>query len=390
MDLNFTREEEDFRLQVRSWIDANLPAVFRTTAGGRASKELRNEYYSKLAAKNWLCPSWPKEYYGPGWSLAEQYIFNKESTAAGAPNLGFGPTMIGPLILECGTAEQRKRYLPPIADATEWWCQGFSEPNAGSDLANLALSAVPDSDDYILNGQKIWTSAAHEADWIFVLGRTDTAVERKQQGITFFLVAVDTPGIEIRPIKQISGDADFYETFFTDVRVPATNVVGDVNMGWTLGKRLLTYERVATGGADLYSKLLEHLTSLVKKTTLNDGTLASEDSATRQTLVQHHMDLDALAALGYRGLTNMLKGNMPGPESSCMKVFGTELGQRITDMAQEMMGPESLYFLDRNHHEVEDGWPRAAAWSRATTIFSGTSEIQRNIISERVLGLPKG
>jgi alkylation response protein AidB-like acyl-CoA dehydrogenase len=389
MDLNFTQEEEDFRLEVRNWIAENLPEVFRTAAGGRASKEQRNEYFNKLSPKNWLCASWPEEYGGPGWSLAQQYIFSEESTAAGAPPLGFGPTMIGPLILECGTDEQRKRYLPPIADASEWWCQGYSEPNAGSDLANLALSSVLDGDEYVLNGQKIWTSSAHEADWIFVLGRTNTTLERKQQGITFFLVPMDTPGIELRPIKQISGDSEFYETFFTDVRVPAENIVGEEDMGWTMGKRLLTYERVSTGGAGAYTKNLERLTRLAKRTEIN-GAPALQDSVTRQKLAELHMDLDALAALGFRGLTNTFKGQMPGPESSCVKLHGTELGQHITDMAQDLQGPELLYFLDENYKDVEDTWPRTACWSRASTIFGGTSEVQRNIIAERVLGLPKG
>lgn len=387
MDLNFTKEEEDFRGTTREWIDQNLPDVFRQADDTRSTKEDRQVWYEKLAEKGWLCASWPEEHGGPGWSLAQQYIFSHEASRQGAPGAGFGVTMIGPLLIECGNEAQRKRYLPKIANAEEIWCQGYSEPNAGSDLAGLGLRAVRDGDEYVLNGQKIWTSYADEADMIFLLGRTDPEA-KKQEGISFFVAAMNTPGIEIRPIKQITDESHFFETFFTDARIPAENLVGPENGGWTLGKRLLTYERVSTGSAAAYQQVLDRLTNLAHEVQMNGGS-AVKNPMIRQRLAQLHIELDSLRALQFRGLTNLLHGKMPGPESSLNKLFGSELFQKITDLAQEIQGPLAQLWNDENFASLEQNWPRTTTWSRAYTIFSGTSEVQRNIISERVLGLPR-
>lgn len=389
MDLNFTKEEEDFRGITREWIGENLPRVYRDSdTNAQPTREDRVEWYQRLAQKGWLCQSWPEEDGGPGWSLAQQFIFNEESGLAGAPTKDMGVSMIGPLIIEFGTPEQKERYLPKIVAAEELWCQGYSEPNAGSDLANLALRAVRDGDDYVLNGQKIWTSGADESDMIFVLVRTDTHAKKKQAGITFMVASLNTPGIEIRPIRQITDESHFFETFFTDARVPAANVIGEENQGWTLAKRLLAHERSASGRADRFRKSLEALTELARTTRLN-GEFAMENSGIRQRISALHMELEALKALGYRSLTQLLQGKMPGPESSIVKLYGSELFQRITDLALEIQGPDSQLWNTGDLSGAEINWPKTAAWSRAYTIFGGTSEIQRNIIAERVLGLPR-
>lgn len=389
MDLTFTQEEEAFRQEAREWISANLPDEFKTSKT-RATRTERDIWYKRLAEKGWLCASWPKDAGGPGWSLAKQFIFKSEAAAQGAPPGDMGLSMVGPMMIEYASEEQKQRFLPKIAQAEEMWCQGYSEPNAGSDLASLQLRAVRDGDDFVLNGQKIWTSYAAESDWIFILARTDLSAKKQQEGISFLVSPIDAPGIEIRPIQQITGESEFFETFFTDVRVPVANLIGQENGGWTLGKRLLAHERVSTGGGAGYRQSLEKLTRLANKTKTN-GHYAIDDNAIRQRIAELHIELDALDALGYRGLTQLLHGDMPGPESSVMKVYGTELFQKITDLALEIQGPLSqVWWDDENLRDETEGWTKTAAWSRAFTIFSGTSEIQRNIISERVLGLPRG
>ncbi len=387
MDLNFTVEEEAFRQEAREWISANLPEVFRSSKT-RSNREHRDVWYKRLAERGWLCAAWPKEAGGAGWSLAKQFIFKEEAASQGAPPGDMGVSMVGPMMIEYASEEQKKRFLPKIYRAEEMWCQGYSEPNAGSDLASLQLRAVRDGDDYVLNGQKIWTSYAAESDWIFILARTD-ATAKQQEGISFLVSPIDAPGIEIRPIRQITGESEFFETFFTNVRVPVTNLIGRENGGWTLGKRLLAHERVSTGAGAGYRQTIEKLTHLANTTKLN-GHVAMDNDDTRHRIAQLHIELDALDALGYRSLTQLLHGAMPGPESSVMKVYGTELFQRITDLALEVQGPLSqVWWDDENLKDETQGWSKTAAWSRAFTIFSGTSEIQRNIISERVLGLPR-
>lgn len=389
MDLNFSPEDEQFRLMAREWIQANLPDHFKTDAdsGVLTSRSTRIEWYEKLAAKGWLCSGWPKQWGGPGWTMARQVIWGEETSSAGAPGPDMGVYMLGPLVIEYGTDEQRKRYLPPIAQAKEFWCQGYSEPNAGSDLANLALKAERDGDDFILNGQKIWTSGANEAEHIFILARTESG-PKKQHGITFMVAPMDSPGIRIEPIVQITDEAHFYETFFTDVRVPAANVIGQVNEGWGQATRLLAHERTALGGAQMFRKSLKRLIHLAERTEL-DGAPAIQNPEIRQHIAELSMKLDALGAVGYRGLTTILRGAMPGPESSIQKLFGSELYQEICDTALEIMGPACQIWNDPGNDKLTYGWPKVAVAARSYSIFSGTSEIQRNIISERVLGMPR-
>ncbi len=390
MDLNYTPEEEAFRLEARRWIDANLAEEFKRGAdtGAQTSKRARVGWYKKLAEKGWLCASWPKEHGGPGWTLAQQVIFQEEASAQGAPGVDMGVYMVGPLLIEYGTEEQKTRFLPPIARADLLWCQGYSEPNAGSDLANLALRADRDGDDYVLNGQKIWTSGANEADWIFLLARTDPHSEKKQTGISFLVAPMNSPGIRIQPIKQITGESHFYETFFTDVRVPVTHRIGNENEGWTLAKRLLFHERVGLGAARSFRKTLLKLTEYARRVRVNGGA-AIEDPLIRSRLAQLYIELDALRAVDYRRLTQLLRGEMPGPESSIMKLYGSELFQRMTDLALDILGPAAVLWQDRALKDLEDGWPKMAVGSRAWSIFSGTNEIQRNIIAQNVLGMPR-
>lgn len=391
MDLKHSPEDEEFRRMVRTWIEENLPADFRTQSdsGVLSSREKRLPWYRKLAEKGWLCASWPKKHGGPGWTLAQQMIFAEEASAMGAPGPDMGVYMLGPLVIEYGSDEQKARLLPPIASAEEFWCQGYSEPDAGSDLANLGLRAELDGDHYVVNGRKIWTSGANEADWIFLLTRTDPSATKKQTGITFMVSRMDVPGIAIEPIRQITDESHFYETIFTDVRIPVANRIGAENQGWTLAKRLLAHERTTLGGAQMYRKSLHRLIDLARATSI-DGRPAIESPAIRRRLAELSMELDALAATGYRGLTRLLHGQMPGNESSIMKLYGSELYQHVCDLALELLGPAAQLWDEPAMAEVERGWPKTAAGSRSYSIFSGTSEIQRNIISEQVLAMPKG
>lgn len=388
MDLKFSKEDEDFRLMAREWITKNLPAYFRDNSdpGAVSSRRKRLPWYEKLAEKGWLCASWPKAAGGPGWTLAQQAIFAEEASNQGAPGPDMGVYMVGPMLIEYGNEEQKKRFLPPIAAAKEFWCQGYSEPNAGSDLANLALRAERDGDDYVLNGQKIWTSGANEADWIFILARTDSKTKKRQEGISFLLAPMNTPGIRIEPIKQITDESHFYETFFTDVRVPVVNRVGGENSGWTIAKRLLAHERVGLGAARTFRSSLNRAIKLAQTKKGVDGRI--QDRVTRHKLAHLSMQLDALAAVDYRVITQLLHGHMPGPESSIVKLFGSELFQHICDVALDVQGPESLVWAEGEGDGMH-GWAKMATQSRAYSIFSGTSEIQRNIISERVLGMPR-
>ena len=387
MDLNFTKEEEDFRLMAREWIGKHLPDTFKGRRQ-RSTRVERDKWYKALAAKGWLCAAWPKEAGGSGWSLAQQYIFRDEAANQGAPGNDMGVSMIGPMLIEYGSEAQKKRYLPPIVAAEEMWCQGYSEPNAGSDLASLRLRAERQGDHYVLNGQKIWTSFANESDMIFILARTDLNAKNQQSGISFLVSPIDAPGIEIRPIRQITDESHFYETFFTDVKVPVENLIGEENAGWTLGKRVLAHERIATGAAEVFRQSLDRVRDLAKRTAVN-GHRAIDEPSVRQGLAKLEMELGALKAVGFRSLTQLLRGQMPGPESSIVKLYGSELYQRIADLSLDIQGPAAQVWDDPAYGD-DSLWSKTAAATRAVSIFSGTSEIQRNIISERVLGMPKG
>jgi alkylation response protein AidB-like acyl-CoA dehydrogenase len=394
MDFRYSPVEEQFRQEVRTWLETNVPADLRS--GGDEDLvpherwERQKTWHKKLHEGGWIGIWWPKEYGGRGASVIEQAIFNEELGRLGVSsgvNMS-GVTLLGPTLMHWGTEEQKKRFLPTILPADEIWCQGYSEPGAGSDLASLQTRAVEDGDHFVVNGQKVWTSWAQYSDWIFLLVRTDPNAP-KHQGISYLLVDMHNPGITVRPLTQINGDAEFNEVFFEDVRVPKKNLVGELNRGWMVAVTTLMFERVSTSNFYRFEKILPQLCDLARHVQLVDGRPAIADAAVRQQLAQFAIEAQAIKYNDLRRLTRQLKGMPPGPEGSFSKTTSTELNMRICIFAMELLGPYAI---------LEKGSPFAvdhARWSyrmlgaRAGTIAAGTNEIQRGIIGERVLGLPK-
>jgi alkylation response protein AidB-like acyl-CoA dehydrogenase len=394
MDLNPTPQDEAFRQQVRQWLEENLPKKKLETL------EERKEWHRKLYEAGYLGMGWPKEYGGQNARPMEQAIVGAEMARVNAPAAvnGLGIGIVGPTIIHHGTEAQKQRFIKNILTAEEIWCQLYSEPNAGSDLAGLRTRAELDGDDYVVNGQKIWTSGGMNADWGILLARTDPDAP-KHQGISCFLLDMHAPGVEVRPIKQISGSSEFCEVFFTDVRVPAENLVGELNRGWQIAQTTLSYER---GGNTLsrvsrqtaqFDRLLE-----VAKTLKRNGRPAIEDPIIRQQLGQMYAEIEVLRYATLRLLSRLEKGLRPGPDSSISKLYYSELDKRLQEMTQAILGPygqltEGLspdLSLDGGEGEGDGGtWAHSFVWSRAGTIYAGSNEIQKNIIGERVLGLPK-
>lgn len=390
MDLNLTPEEEKFRDECRAWLAANVPEPF---AGKGLNEEENAEaveylqaWQKKVFDNGWAGISWPQAYGGRGATLIEQSIFQEEWAKANAPMLinVLGLSLIGPTIIAVGTEEQKKRFLPKILSGEEIWCQGFSEPNAGSDVAGLGTKAVRDGDDFIINGQKIWTSLAHVSDWCLLLVRTDMEAP-KHKGITALLVDMHSEGVAVRPLKQITGDSGFNEVFFSNVRVPVANVLGEINRGWHTAIATLMNER-ANLGAGVYVQIRRSLDGLIERsqTTMRGGRPAAQDPVIRQKIAQAYLELEIFKLNSNRALSKMSKSSVPGPEGSILKIFWSELNQRVQQTAQEALGPfGQLQDLD------EGKWVYGYLRSRGNTIEAGTSEIQRNIVAERVLGLPK-
>jgi alkylation response protein AidB-like acyl-CoA dehydrogenase len=389
MDLNLTPNEQKFRDEFREWLVANLPAPWE----GNTNSEDRSDYIRylrewqrKLYDGGWAGISWPQQFGGRGVSLMEQAIFQEELARANAPQLigTIGLSLVGPTIIAMGTEEQKARYLAPILSGEEIWCQGFSEPNAGSDLASLSTKAVRDGDDFIVNGQKIWTSFAQLADWCLQLVRTDSEAP-KHKGITCLLVDMRSEGISVRPLRQMSGDSGFNEVFFSNVRIPASQVLGTVNQGWTTAITALMNERANLGTAAqvVFKRNLEALIDRAR-TVQRNGVDATKDPIIRQKLAQAHLELEILRLNTNRALTSLTKTGVPGPEGSIQKLYWSEWNQRLQQTAQEILGPfGQLMDFDKGI------WQYGYLRSRGNTIEAGTSEIQRNIIAERVLGLPK-
>jgi len=389
MDIQESAELSAFRAEVREWVMANkvdeVHAPF--TYSGLEDNEAVIKWYKRLADHHWLAYRWPKDWGGPGFSPSEQIVFGDELRHCGMPvPRGFGISMVGPLILEFGNDAQRQRFLPPIAEHREFWCQGYSEPNAGSDLASLQTKAELQGDHFIVNGQKIWTSKANIADWIFLLVRTSTEGS-PQRGISFLLVDMKTPGVTIRPIKQIDGLSGFYETFFDNVKVPVENMVGEINQGWSMAKALLAHERSSTGEHVDLPGLFNTIKSLAR-TYEKDGRPVLEDESFRQRLARLEMDADGLRYTRYRLLTALMQGKTPGPEASIFKMFQAELCQALYDLALEAMGPESVAWYDESLAPEAYDIPMQMTITRAMSIYAGSNEIQRNIIGKRVLNLP--
>ncbi|MGH2757881.1 MAG: acyl-CoA dehydrogenase [Actinomycetota bacterium] len=390
MDFRDTPEEAKFRAELRSWLDSNIPKEWRERGhvAGRGDEAISKEWSKQLYEAGYSGLTWPKEFGGAGAPYTYQAIFLEETARAEPPDhigvIGLG--MAGPTIIAHGTDAQKKRYLQNILSGEDVWCQGFSEPGSGSDLASLRTKAVDDGDAFVVNGQKVWSSFAHIADWCILLVRTD-ADAPKHEGITYLLVDMHSPGVEVRPLRQITGDPEFNEIFFNDVRVPKENLLGEVNQGWKVAMTTLLHERGTLGFA-LTARLevmVRKLIELAKQTSVN-GHTAAEDPLFRDRITQQWISLQGLRFTNYRALTGLMKTGVPGPEGSIAKLHWSEANQDLTKLALEIIGP--LAQLD------EDGiwngfWQYQQLRSRGNTIEAGTSEVLRNIIAERVLGLPR-
>jgi alkylation response protein AidB-like acyl-CoA dehydrogenase len=396
MDFDFTPEQQSFRSEVRAWLGVHLPADlkgrgFASSRADRAHVRRLREWQGALHRAGYVGIDWPREYGGRGASIMEQIILYEEMSRAEAPqpvNRG-GLSMLGPTLMTHGTPAQRERHLAKILTADEIWCQGFSEPNAGSDLANVETRAVLDGDHYVISGQKVWTSMAHVAEWGFFLVRTNPDAP-KHRGITFILIDMKTPGITIRPLTQITGEAEFNEVFLEGVRVPAANVVGKVNEGWGVALTTLAYERdVLTMIRHISLRTaLERLVALARRTKKNGGT-AADDPVLRQKLAGLAIAERCLQLNGYRSLTRILRGKSPGPEGSTSKLFWSQVDQDLAEIATEVIGPYSQIKAPSEWAPDEGQWEFYCLLARGSGIRAGTSEILRNILGERVLGLPK-
>ena len=396
MDFADAPEHAAFRAEFRAWLDANLTDDLKVedasdsrVAPDRETLEKRIAWQKKMYAAGWVGISWPKEYGGRGASFIQQVIFDEEYFRAHAPILpGHSAlNLLGPTLIQLGTEAQKKKHLQRILAGEERWCQGFSEPGAGGDLASLRTRAVDAGDHFVVNGQKVWTSGAHFADWCFLLVRTDPDAP-KHHGITYLLVDMKTPGITVRPLVLLNKHRHFNEVFFEDVKVPKENVVGKINEGWKVAITTLMFERGGAGGRD-HAGQIARLTELAKQFP-NRQEPAFRESHIRQQLAQLAIDAQALKVTRLRGLTRRLRGEPPGPEGSILKLFGSELATRIADFSSTLLGPYAT--LETPTELVPDAprWSQRVLGSRQYTIAGGTSEIQRNIIGERVLGLPKG
>jgi alkylation response protein AidB-like acyl-CoA dehydrogenase len=394
MEFRLSDDGERFRRKVSDWLQRHLPAGWGTPAF-RAPETMEDEmafaksWLSELNEGGWAGLSWPKEYGGRGASPIEQLIYHEEYARVRAPSLmslGVGNALVGPTLMHHGTEEQKKRFLPKILSGDEIWCQGFSEPNSGSDLASLRTRAEIHGDELVINGQKIWTSYAHFAQWCILLVRTDPSAP-KHKGITFVLLDMTTPGINIRPLREMTGHSWFNEVFFDDVRVPRANVVGEIDRGWQITMTTLGHERSI--GAP-HARLMEELKDLIRLAKARSAAGRVQDPRLRQKIAQHFIETEILRFSDYRMITQVLRNGQPGPEGSILKLFLSELDQRMKDTAVEVEGPYSQ-LVKESPQAIEDGrWQHELLWSRAATIYAGTSEVQRNIISQRVLGLPRG
>jgi alkylation response protein AidB-like acyl-CoA dehydrogenase len=390
MDFRDTPEEASFRADLRAWLAANLPADWATRDPqvGRASDDESRAWSRKLYDGGYVGLTWPKQYGGQGAPYTFQGIFLEESARAGAPAHigGIGLGMAGPTIIAHGTEEQKSRYLQPLLSAEEIWCQGFSEPGSGSDLAGARTRAVRDGDEYVVNGQKVWSSWAQIADWCILVVRTDPEAA-KHRGLSYLIVDMHSPGIEVRPLRQITGDPEFNEIFFTDARVPVANRLGEEGEGWQVAMTTLLHERGTLGFA-LTAALEVAVGKLVKlaRTVDSTGRRPADDPLVRDAVAQQWVALQALRYTNYRSLTSLIRTGVPGPEGSVAKLHWSESNQRLTKLALSLQGLASQ--LDGDGGVWNGYWQYQQLRSRGNTIEAGTSEVLRNIIAERVVGLP--
>ena len=393
MDLNYSAEELAFRDQVRAWLDANLPDDLRRKVADyeRLSKDDLMRWHRILAKAGWVAPAWPREWGGTGWNVAQRYIFEEECGYVGTPPLiPFGLTMCAAVLLRFGTEAQKKRFLPRIYKGDDFWCQGYSEPGSGSDLASLKTKAARHEDHYVVNGQKTWTTLAHYADWIFCLVRTDANAEKRQEGISFLLIDMKTPGISVRPLILMDGEHEVNEVFFDDVKVPVENRVHEEGKGWTVAKYLLGHERLTTGRIGASKRELAKLKEIASKQ-MKDGRPLMRDARFRDKVSRLEVELTALEITNLRFLDQLRGGRVLGPEVSMLKIKGTEIQQTLTELMMQALGPLAQPFrsLDGagDFDEFAAGLAPRYCNFRKTTIYAGSNEIQRNIISKAILGL---
>jgi alkylation response protein AidB-like acyl-CoA dehydrogenase len=393
MDLNLTVEEAAFRDEFRAWLESNVPndwSSWREKPLEESFPYLR-AWQRKLHEGRWAAVSWPQEYGGRSASLMQQAIFWEEMARVEAPPMAnaLGLGLIGPTIIAYGTEVQKQRFIPKILSAEEIWCQGFSEPNAGSDLASLQTEARLDGEHYIVNGQKVWTSYGWVGDWCELVVRTDPTVP-KHKGLSVLLVDMKSPGVEVRPLRQMTGESEFNELFFRDVRVAAENLLGKVNDGWNVAMSTLMYER-GSYGARLhltFKRYINRLVELSRTTPRNCGT-AAQDPLIRQKLAQLFAEIEIMRLNQLRAFSRITATGVPGPEGSIQKIFWSELNQRLQQIAQEILGPYGQ-LLQGDSYAVDKGiWSYGYLRTRGNTIEAGTSEVQRNIIGHFVLGLPR-
>jgi alkylation response protein AidB-like acyl-CoA dehydrogenase len=392
MDLSFSAEEEAFRQEVREFLAEAMPPEL-------ARKAERGEYFHHdeimvwhriLHKRGWAAPHWPKAFGGSELDVTRRFILGEELALAGAPGLSpFGLSMVGPLIMRFGTEQQRNKHLPGIVGGEVAWCQGYSEPNAGSDLASLRTTAVEEGDFFVVNGQKTWTTYGQYADWIFCLVRTDSTV-KKQQGISFLLIDMKSEGVEAKPMLTLGGTPAFCETFFENVKVPKENLLGPLNGGWGLAKALLGHERTLIGSVAPVLRSLKRLKTIARET-LRDSLPVFDDPLVRSKIARLELRAQAHQMANLRTLADQAAGKQPGPEASILKIVATTLQQEVDELTMEVMGHDSLHWITNPEGTVPplEAWVGSGfCYDRAVTIYGGSNEIQRNILAKAILGLP--
>jgi alkylation response protein AidB-like acyl-CoA dehydrogenase len=395
MDLSYSPEETAFRDEVRAFLSEKLPAEMsdKVRAGKELGKEGHDKWHSILNEQGWLAPNWPREYGGAEWNAVQRHIFEEECALASAPRIvPFGLSMLAPVLQKFGSKEQNDYWLPRILSGEDWWCQGYSEPGAGSDLASLKTKAVRDGDHYIVNGQKTWTTLGQYANMIFCLVRTDPDA-KQQEGISFLLIDMNTPGIEVRPIILLDGTAEVNEVWFTDVKVPIENLVGEENKGWTYAKYLLTHERTNIAGTGFSTASLARL-KRIAKSEMAGGKPLIENPHFAARIARVEIDLMAMGTTNLRMISKAAAGQAPGIESSMLKVKGTIIRQELNDLTRRAVGPYAMPFaseaVEGDNAPVGPDYagPVAAQYfnNRKLSIFGGSNEIQRQIIAKTMLG----
>ena len=398
MNLDFSDKDQIFREEVKSFIEDNLnkETARRIGEGLPVSKEDTQEWQIKLSKKGWMAPNWPKEYGGTGWSLTQRYIFDEECGAASTPRtIPFGVTMVGPVIIKYGTEEQKKKYLPKILSSDQWWCQGYSEPGSGSDLASLSTKAIKDGDCYIINGTKTWTSLAHHADMMFVLVRTRSDC-KPQEGISFILIDMKSEGISVNPIVTLDGSSEINMVYLENVKVPFENLIHEENKGWTVAKYLLGHERVSIAEVARSKKALSRVKEIARLN-FDGGRSLTKNDRFMDKIIKCEVKLQALEYAELKVISDAVKGNPPGAEASILKIRGSEIQQQITELTLEASGyyayPYQMKSMEKGSNEpiVGPSWGISSAPkyfnTRKTTIYGGSNEIQKNILAKMVLGL---